>query len=148
MCWDPFYSHGLTLISAWISNHKSSKVWHEIPYPFPNFNSCTVEVWEWISNFVPHYILDVNYSSMVLVEEILPHGRRGLASSTPRMLMSLQCKEPGHQQPWYWLSYAWILWFQHWGLNKIQSSAVIVRSKSSRYCILHCDNSARKWTRY
>ena len=27
-------------------------------YPFTNFanfNGCTVEVWEWISNFIPHY---------------------------------------------------------------------------------------------
>ena len=25
-----------------------------ITYPFPNFNGCTVEVWEWTSNFIPH----------------------------------------------------------------------------------------------
>ena len=29
---------------------------YEITYPFPNFNSCTIEVWEWISNFIPHLI--------------------------------------------------------------------------------------------
>ena len=29
-------------------------VWDEIAYPFPNFNGATVEVWEWISNFIPH----------------------------------------------------------------------------------------------
>ena len=39
-----FYSHGLTLIPAWISNHMPSKVWGEITYPFLNFNGCTVEV--------------------------------------------------------------------------------------------------------
>ena len=27
----------------------------EINYPFPNFNDGTVEVWEWISNFIPHF---------------------------------------------------------------------------------------------
>ena len=27
-----------------------------------NFNSCTIEVWEWINNFTPHFIMDViNY---------------------------------------------------------------------------------------
>ena len=26
-----------------------------ITFPFPNFNGCTVEVWEWISNFEPHF---------------------------------------------------------------------------------------------
>ena len=38
----PFYHHGLTLISAWISHHMPRKVWAEITYPFPNFNGCTV----------------------------------------------------------------------------------------------------------
>ena len=37
----------------------SSKEWDEITYLFPNFNDSTVEVWEWISNFIPHYIMDV-----------------------------------------------------------------------------------------
>ena len=30
---DPFYTHGLMLIPAWISNHMPNKVWHEITYP-------------------------------------------------------------------------------------------------------------------
>ena len=40
----PFYSHGLTLIPAWISNYTHYNVWDEITYPFLNFNSATVEV--------------------------------------------------------------------------------------------------------
>ena len=36
-----------------------SKVWDEITYPFPNFNRSTIEVFEWISNFIPHFIMDV-----------------------------------------------------------------------------------------
>ena len=45
LCWSPgaFYYKKLTLIPTWISNHIPSKVWNEI--------TCTVEVWEWISNF-------------------------------------------------------------------------------------------------
>ena len=35
------------------------KVWDEITYPFPNFNGFTVEVWEWVSNFIQHFIMDV-----------------------------------------------------------------------------------------
>ena len=27
-------------------------MWDEIIYPFPNFNGFTIEVWEWISNFI------------------------------------------------------------------------------------------------
>ena len=52
----PFYLHGLIWVSAWISNYIHFKVWGEMTYPFPNFNGCTVEVWEWISNFMPHFI--------------------------------------------------------------------------------------------
>ena len=36
-----------------------SKVSHEITYLFPNFNGCAVDVWEWISHFIPHFIIDI-----------------------------------------------------------------------------------------
>ena len=55
----PFYQHGLNLILAWISNHMPSKVWDDIPYPFPNCNGCTVDLWEWISDFTPHFMMVV-----------------------------------------------------------------------------------------
>ena len=48
--------HRLTLISSWISNYIQHKVWGEIIYPFPNFNSAAVEVWEWRSNFIAQSI--------------------------------------------------------------------------------------------
>ena len=50
----PFYQHCLTLI-PWISNHIHYKMWDEITYPFLNFNGSTVEVKEWISNFILHF---------------------------------------------------------------------------------------------
>ena len=43
----------IILIPAWISNHIPSEMWGEITYPFPNFN----EVWEWVSNFNPHFMI-------------------------------------------------------------------------------------------
>ena len=52
----PFYKHELTLNLA---DYMSSKVWDKITNPFPNFNGATVEVWEWISDFIPHFIMDV-----------------------------------------------------------------------------------------
>ena len=52
---DPFYYHGLTQISTWISNHIRYNMRGGITYPLPNFNGATVEVWEWISNFIPHF---------------------------------------------------------------------------------------------
>ena len=42
-----------------------SKVWSEITYPFPNFNGCTVEVWEWDKQFRPILDNGCNYSSML-----------------------------------------------------------------------------------
>ena len=45
----------LTLIAAWISNYIHYNVWDEITYPYSNFNGSTVEVWEWISNSIPHF---------------------------------------------------------------------------------------------
>ena len=40
--------------NPWISNYIHYNVWDEIIYPFLNFNGATVEVYEWISNFIPH----------------------------------------------------------------------------------------------
>ena len=53
------------LIPAWISYHMRIRVRGEITYPFPNFNGCTAEVWEWISKF--HLILynGCNYLSVM-----------------------------------------------------------------------------------
>ena len=38
-----------------ISNCTHYKMCDGIIYPFRNFNSATVEVWEWINNFIPHF---------------------------------------------------------------------------------------------
>ena len=37
----------------------SSIVWVEITFPFPNFNGSSVEVWEWISNIAPRFLMDL-----------------------------------------------------------------------------------------
>ena len=34
-----------------------SMVWYKIRYQHPNYNSATVKVWEWMSNFTPHFIV-------------------------------------------------------------------------------------------
>ena len=46
----------LTFILVWISNYILYEMWDEITYPLQNFNAATVEVWEWLSNFIPHLI--------------------------------------------------------------------------------------------
>ena len=47
--WGYFYWYELNSIPAWICNYMPKKVSGQIIYPFPNFNGCAVEVWEWIS---------------------------------------------------------------------------------------------------
>ena len=48
----------------------SSKLWDKITCPFPNFNSCTVEVWGWISNFITHFCNGCNHLSMLRLKLI------------------------------------------------------------------------------
>ena len=40
-----FTKMDLAFIPTCIRNHMPNKMRDEITYPFPNFNSCTVEVW-------------------------------------------------------------------------------------------------------
>ena len=40
------YRTWINCISAWISNHMLNEMWHEITYPVPNLNGCTIEVCE------------------------------------------------------------------------------------------------------
>ena len=44
-----------SLLPTWISNYIQYNVWGESTYPFPNFKFGTVEVWEWMSNLIPHF---------------------------------------------------------------------------------------------
>ena len=68
--WKPYYGSGachsgdslwtwINIIPARINNYIYYNVWGEITFPFPNFNGATVEVWEWISNFILHFIMDL-----------------------------------------------------------------------------------------
>ena len=50
-------------------------MWDEITIPFPKFNGCTVEVWEWISTFTPHFLMDViTYPAWDLSQTMLVNG--------------------------------------------------------------------------
>ena len=40
-----------------------SKKWDEITY-FPDFKGCTADVWEWIINIIPYFVMDVITSSI------------------------------------------------------------------------------------
>ena len=55
------------LLLTRISNHMRRKVRDENTYPFPNFNGYTAEVWEWISNFIPHIMIDFSMLWLELI---------------------------------------------------------------------------------
>ena len=55
----------------------------EITYPFPNFNGFTVEVWEWICDFVPHNLTYEDDLSMLRLKLI------HVSKSGPRCLPML-----------------------------------------------------------
>ena len=54
-------------------------MWNEIIYPFPNFNDCTVEVWEWINNFPSLILLDMWFFIHAVIN--LNHGSKGVLGS-------------------------------------------------------------------
>ena len=63
-----FSCHVKQLQSVWLPWNKpfsriddciNYREWDGITYPFPNFNGCTTGVREWISNFIPHWSMDV-----------------------------------------------------------------------------------------
>ena len=52
------YYQGPLLLTC-ISNHMPSKLQDVFAYPIPSFNGFTIEIWDWISNFIPHFIMDI-----------------------------------------------------------------------------------------
>ena len=53
------YILSVVLIPEWVRKQIPIKMWDDISSLFPNFNVCAVEVWEWISNFIPHFIIGI-----------------------------------------------------------------------------------------
>ena len=89
-------------ISAWINNHMPCKVWDEPTGPFTNFNS-TVEVWEWISKFIPHFMIDaITYPRPPGLWS--NHGSKTGASLLRRQWVNLDVIPyfPVHLHPDYW----------------------------------------------
>ena len=78
-------------ICIWISNHKPSKLWYEITYPFPNFNGTAIEVWEWLSNFILYFIMDVIINSCCCIS----HHRELFGQLMTRVCIYLPlCSKP------------------------------------------------------
>ena len=53
-----------SILSTWMNFKVSmddvpNKLRNWITYPFQNINGCTVEVWEWMTNILSHFVIDV-----------------------------------------------------------------------------------------
>ena len=89
----PFHYEGLILIPTYISI-TCLVVLDEITFPFPNFNGATVEVWEWISNFIQHFVMGViviNYPCWDPSWSMLVKGDPGDISFNHNLDISLKC---------------------------------------------------------
>ena len=53
-------------------------VWDEITYPSSNFNSATIEVWEWLNNLIPHlpYMLLVIHAEIKVNRCLTDHAKK------------------------------------------------------------------------
>ena len=52
-------------------------VWDDITYAFPNVNNTVVEIWEWISNFIPQSNLSIkeqNFSTYFIITQMVPQN--------------------------------------------------------------------------
>ena len=90
-----------------------------------------MEVWEWISNFIPHYTRCViTYPCWDKSQSMLVKGSPGRVYGFQTVIIMYLII------PNYWLSIRI--------LNKLQSSAIITRSNITWYCIHLCSDWSRK----
>ena len=114
--WDPFYQHGLILIPAWICNLVFSKVWGEITFAFPNFNGCTVEVWEWIS---PYFTVhEITYACLKLIR-------------VSKMALVYDCLSSTC------ISASWYFYFVRWSLTREAGCVEAWPGSGLHQCQLH-----------
>ena len=69
---------------------------YEITSPLPNFNGCISEVWEWVNNFLPNFIMDYGCKYMYLSTPGLKliHSSKGATSLFCSMQISdSKCEE-------------------------------------------------------
>ena len=65
---DPFHEHGLTLITAWISNNISEcrmKLFVQ-----PHISTVHCWSWEWMSNFNPHFIIIIIIMIIMIIKHV------------------------------------------------------------------------------
>ena len=85
----------------WISNYIHHKVWDQSTFPFPNFNSATVEVREWIK-ISSHTLLGMSLLIHAVIKLIRVNKRSPTGSAHALVLISFVCP-----------LFSIFLWFNH-----------------------------------
>ena len=80
-----------SLSLTWFNFNSSmlSKMQDEITYPFPNFSEYPFEVWEWMSNLIPLYIMGVvTYPGWDKSKYMFPDSKFHVANMGPTWVLS------------------------------------------------------------
>ena len=120
--------------------HTASKVKYKITYTFPILNVSTVGVWEWISNFIPHIMIDaITYpctdwslsmsincplaansyiwhillNGYVLNVRSLHYSYSNCARCWPLSTQIQECAS-GYFQKYTYIAMAWLVWMCCW----------------------------------
>ena len=64
--------------------HNKDRVWNHLTIP-KNFTVYTIDVWEWIRNFISHFIIDVIYLSMLRLKLIHVSNRSSMSQLSWRL---------------------------------------------------------------
>ena len=82
-------------------------MWYDIASPFPNFNGCIVEVWEWIINFILFYNI-FNYTSILgsTLIHVSKGGRGVVRKQTQHGLRTITC----NALHWIICTHMWFRW--------------------------------------
>ena len=124
---------------AWMINKRhSSEARDEITYPFSNFNGSTVEVRKWLSNFIPHFKVDV-----------LEQLERLSSENTPNPHPTPPQDYPCHwfiSDPFHYKTKLLCagVWSQTMNVTK---SGTYVKSCTNYYIFIKIKSSVLKWPR-
>ena len=73
-----------------MSNNIDYKMWNEITYPYQSFDGGAIEVRGWISNYIPHFVMDMITHSGHQLDE--PMGFSGGLGQQSIMLYFVQLR--------------------------------------------------------
>ena len=108
-----------------IDNYTHYKVWDEITSPFQNFNGGTVEVWEWIRNFIPRFIRAVGVTWLVNTVSSRENGVTGSCHITYFLCWWM------HGYDFWWVSVKETWPYFHWPARDVAVNFKLIIQNST-----------------